>query len=70
MLPTLRHCHRCQDVSGGQGLPSWGEGTHPAHADQTREPRGVRARAGGDGVRFLGTARTRRPPSEVSRGFH
>ena len=21
MLPTLRHCHRCQDVSGGQGLP-------------------------------------------------
>lgn len=47
MLPTLQHCHRCQDVSGGQGLPSWGEGTHPAHADQTREPRGVRARAGG-----------------------
>lgn len=47
MLPTLWQWHGCQDVSGGQGLPSWREGTHPTHADQTREPRGVRAGAGG-----------------------
>ena len=47
MLPTIQHCHGCQDVAGSQGLPSWGEGTHSAHADQTRELRGVRAGAGG-----------------------
>lgn len=48
MLPTLQHCHGCQDVTGGQGVPALlGEGTHSAHTDQTRERRGVRAGAGG-----------------------